>query len=568
MNWVAAILYAASSSTVLALALSMTWGHLTPAIAIIALWAGILAGIAGMRDAHRAATPEHPPQRWDWAAIILFTLFALRCFLWLIFWRQDSVQVLSPNNLGDCSFHITLIQQFAGGQRFWPESPIYAGAQLAYPIGADLFNSLLGSLGIDLVPGLVWVGLAGSALTGVALWKWGRGWVLAAFLCNGGFYAWNIFTTGSLADFQADAAWKSIPLALFVTQRGLLFALPAGLALLCSWRTRFFNNPVGGWLLPLWGEVLLYATLPLFHLHSFLFLSAVLGSWFLFHSAARRQLATLVGIAFLPASALVLLVTGMFHGTSVLGWKPGWMQDSQAFIPFWLMNFGVLPFFVGALCLKLVCKRTSPWSMAISAPAILVFGLCCFIKFAPWEWDNTKLMLWSYLAVMPVLWEELIAGLSPIRRAWCGCVLFGSGFLSLLGGMDNTHTGHEIASRSTLDSLQTVLERIPVDARFAAAPDYNHPLLLSGRKLAMGYEGHVWSHGYPWLARKAELATLMYGQPGWLETAYRLDIRYIYWGAAEQKAFPNSTQPWRALCPLAATGAWGDIYELPPKNQP
>jgi len=25
------------------------------------------------------------------------------------------------------------------------------------------------------------------------------------------------------------------------------------------------------------------------------------------------------------------------------------------------------------------------------------------VKFAPWEWDNTKLMVWTYLAVLPFL---------------------------------------------------------------------------------------------------------------------------------------------------------------------
>ena len=38
------------------------------------------------------------------------------------------------------------------------------------------------------------------------------------------------FRSFALKDYQADLAWKSIPLAMFVTQRGLLYAVPAGLA--------------------------------------------------------------------------------------------------------------------------------------------------------------------------------------------------------------------------------------------------------------------------------------------------------------------------------------------------
>src|SRR5205085_3367771 len=104
----------------------------------------------------------------------------------------------------------------------------------------------------------------------------------------------------NLADFQSEQAWKSIPLALFVTQRGLLFALPAGLLLLASWRARFFHAAKDTWQLPRWGELLLYASLPIFHLHTFLFLSLLLAAWFVFFASTRREIALLVGCAFVP----------------------------------------------------------------------------------------------------------------------------------------------------------------------------------------------------------------------------------------------------------------------------
>ena len=71
----------------------------------------------------------------------------------------------------------------------------------------------------------------------------------------------------------------------------MLFALPAGLLLLASWRTRFFAAGDDGWRLPRWGEVLLYASMPVFHLHTFIFLSLMLGSWFVLHASARRGVA-------------------------------------------------------------------------------------------------------------------------------------------------------------------------------------------------------------------------------------------------------------------------------------
>ena len=77
-------------------------------------------------------------------------------------------------------------------------------------------------------------------------------------------------------------------------------------------------------------------------------------------------------------------------------------------------------------------------------PALGVFALCCMIRFAPWEWDNTKLMMWSYVAVLPFLWSELFLRW-PVWLRGIGCVaLFWSGFISLLGGLDSNHRGFEI----------------------------------------------------------------------------------------------------------------------------
>ncbi len=270
-------------------------------------------------------------------------------FLWVVFFDGDEIKVLSPNNLGDLSLHLTYVRYLASGVSFWPDNPIFTGAPLTYPIGVDFFHSLLTLLGLDVFRGFVWIGLAGSFLIGAALWRWGRGFALFGFLANGGLFALAIFSTGKLADFQADFAWKSFALALLATQRGLLFALPAGLLLLSS--EDALLRRASGPMLPRWGGVLLYASLPLFHFHTFLFLSVLLGAWFLmqhirfalpssppapdhplYGPQARRELIVLVAAAFVPATILVWFITGGLHGGHMLGWKPGWMWDDAPFV--------------------------------------------------------------------------------------------------------------------------------------------------------------------------------------------------------------------------------------------
>src|SRR5581483_4146928 len=318
----------------------------------------------------KSFTPQRAPSLPEWLAILAFVLISARIFLWVLFTNGDQIEVLSPNNLGDLSLHLTYVRYLSSGVPFWPDNPIFTGGKLTYPIGIDLFHSLLALVGLDVLRGFMWMGLIGAALTGAALWRWGRGFVVFGFLANGGLAGFAIFSTCKLIDFQEPLAWKSFALALFATQRGLLFALPAGLLLLSSWRTRFFGGKEEDWRLPVWGEVLLYASLPLFHFHTFLFLSALLAVWFAFQASARRGLALLVGSAFVPATVLVFLITGGLKGSSLLGWKAGWMWDDTAFLDwcqahlghnslttaalaFWPVNFGVLPLLVIMLIITL-----------------------------------------------------------------------------------------------------------------------------------------------------------------------------------------------------------------------
>ena len=586
MTFVRACLFAVSVSVLVAVALALAFGGLNSSLANLSLAAGAaMAAWTFWSERECRKTSGRMLHGWEYAAIGAFALFSLRAFLWSVFWDGDKIEVLSPNNLGDLSLHITYIRQIANGASFWPENPIYAGARLTYPIGVDLFHSLLVLAGADLYRTFVWIGLIGSLCAGMALWRWGGAFTMAGFLCNGGLAGFLFFGTWTLADFQATLAWKSIPLALFVTQRGLLFALPAGLLLLCSWRVRFFGRDGADEgispddLLPSWGEVLLYASMPIFHLHTFLFLSFMLFGWFIVRPGARKAIAAVVAAAFIPATTLVLLITGNFRGPSVLGWLPGWMQTDAdfldvcqqhlgttlwpvTFVVFWLLNFGFLPLCVGMLVWYLTQDRKLAWERAVVFPALGIFVLCCFVKFAPWAWDNTKLMIWSYLAILPILWRRVVARLPAPAMAFICFVLFWSGFVSLLGGLDGTHRGYEIASRTELDQVSDGLRRIPPGERFIAQPEYNHPLLLLGRKLALGYVGHVWSHGYPYQERLKKVDAILNGAEGWPALAHEFNSRYLFWGPRERDAHPDSTEAWRNKVKVVAAGEWGEIFDL------
>lgn len=538
---------------------------LNAALAWTSLGLGLLAG-AGAWIAMKGFPAGAPLRGWAaWSVSVVFTLFALRAFCWLVFLRDGDIAFLSPNNLGDLSLHLTFIRNLASGVPFWPANPIFSACPLHYPFGVDLFNSLLSLAGANVLRGLVWVGLLGALATGVALWRWGGAFTMAGFLFNGGLAGFAIFHTHHFADFQDALDWKSIPLALFVTQRGLLYALPAGLALLWSWRERFLRGQRG---LPFWIEALLYATMPLFHIHTFLFLSAMLGAWLLVPAvsgrpAPRGAIVKLGCVAFLPATLLIAKLTGGGRCGSAIHCTAGWIGKDLSFSQSVFENFGVLPVLVVALLGWLWQRRGKPETReltAVALPAMALFGVACFVIFASWEWDNTKLLIWSYLAVLPALDAMLRTCSRPLRAMAC-CALFFSGAVSLAGGLDGSHTNYTLASREELDALSPALRPLPVTATFACLPTYNHPLLLLGRNVVAGYEGHLSSHGIDYLPRFHALEQLLKGEPDWPECARQLGADYLFWGKREQEKY-GAGDPWQGKLPLVAEGTWGAIYDL------
>src|SRR3954454_15673219 len=227
---------------------------------------------------------------WFWILAFCFAAFAVRSFCWLLYYDNNELKVQSPNNLGDLSLHLTYIKQFASGIPLWPDNPIHPFSKMRYPAGVDLFNGIFTCLGVEVTRSLVWTALVASAATCYAFYRWAGSFGIAAFLFNGGIASIPVFKTFVFQDYQGvnQIAWKSLPLAMFVTQRGLLYALPVGLLLLYQWRAKYLRSDAprddgnNDGPLPFWLELALYATMPFFHLHTFIALSVVAAFLFLF----------------------------------------------------------------------------------------------------------------------------------------------------------------------------------------------------------------------------------------------------------------------------------------------
>src|SRR5256885_2918428 len=354
MKWLSGGLTLVNFATVFGLIIGMIFGGLSATVAWIAL---ILAAGFALLACLRTIDPEpqvdalatEKSKTWKyrklpiWILAGFFTIFAVRSFCWLLFVDGTELKIQSPMNLGDLGLHLTHIQFFANGVHLWPSNPIYVDSHhLRYPAGIDFFNAVLLKAGMDLIPGLVWVGLLASVATFFAFYRWGGGFAIAGFLFNGGLAGFEFLRNFKIADYQDvnNIAWKSIPLTMFVTQRGFLYAIPAGLILLWHWREKYFRADQdqsadkgirgGGQSgpLPFWVELSLYATMPLFHLHTFMALSLALVCLFIAGDPqVRGHILTLLLSALIPATFFVWLISDHFHFGSVLEFFPGWVQQ-------------------------------------------------------------------------------------------------------------------------------------------------------------------------------------------------------------------------------------------------
>lgn len=526
----------------------------------IPLGAGTVAAVAAWG---RASAPRQKITLADGILFTVFALVSLRAFLWLIYTQGNTLKVLSPHNLGDMSLHLNLINRWVAGGDFWPENPFMSGAIFPYHGGMDLWNALLGMAGIPVFEGLRWAGLLGATATAAALWRWGRGFAIAAFLFAGGLSAFVVFGGGTMSSTEEGVAWKNLFLSMFVTQRGLLYSLPAGLVLMCVWRAELGGDTRGP-KLALLPQAALYATMPLFNAPAFLFLSALLGASFLtaWRAGRSRPFLTLGLVGVIPATWLVSMVTAGFTAPSALRPAVGWMQEDDG-LWFWLWNFGILfPLLLGqGFAVWLRGDATARAFVGVSL-ATLVF--CFFFALAPWAWDNTKLMLWGYLALTPWLWTELIGRWrAPWRAAVCA-LLFFSGAVNLATGLDSRH-GYTLADRGELAETGFLLQRLPADARVACLPLYNHPALLLGQPVVMGHDGHLFSQGLDYTSVQRDLDALMNGGPGWRNAARRLQVHYLLWGPRESAKWGASPQPWRSCAPIVArSGIAGILYRLTP----
>lgn len=576
----------AYASAVIAFLLAFAFGHLTSWIAAGSLVAGAALSLGPARKLLAA----HPD--WRLAAFsrdgsgvleIVLTVFvgcaALRHFLWLLFPLDHHLATLTAFNYGDLPLHINYSRLMSSGAAFPPVNPSFASETLRYPFGVDLFNALWESIGVPLTSHFFLTGCLATCASLILLRSFAGWWGIGAFFLSGGIAGWSALKGTPVPDLYQNVDWKNLFLAVFVPQRGMLFALPAGLLLLIGVR-RHFAAPEGETAARLSrGQALflglVWGFLPLFHLHAFVVISLLIAALAIEARGLRGVVdlfqSWLFRAAVVPAVLLILRSTDFFRKAGIAHWKPGWTARPGEFMSFMFVNFGPWLALPVAIAAALVVFRQD-FSPARRRALWIEFGvymglLALFfnLMLAPWDWDNIKVLIWPYLGLARLAFVVIDRRLGDVTRPVVAFVLLLTGFMGVSQSMRSPAIrGVKIFPVSELANAEGALATVPLSAVFAAAPTHDHPLAYFGRVRVLGYEGHLWSHGIDSAGVSSKQDKLMAGEGEWLSLARELGVTHIYWGPAERAKYGEAQKPWMEVLPNVSRVPGYRVYAVTP----
>ena len=472
----------------------------------------------------------------------------------------------------DMAYHAAVTTSFVYGSNFPPLYTPMPPAPLLYPFLPDFLTALLIVLGMDLHCALVCTAVPLClALTGIfylfalrmlsltglssparSRLDWMAATATVLFFLNGGFgfvylvndwrgsgtSLWHCLTNLNVNYThiaEKGLVWPNLITDMLLPQRTSIFGLSLGFIILTSfaiaWQrtdhapTADKPNP---WPLLLAAGVIA-GTLPFFHIHSYAAVGFISG--FLFFLRPRK-----VWLVFwIPAVALALPryleLGGQLATAGFTRLQPGWRgQDEPSWLLFWVRNVGlpallILPAWFSA--------ANSLRRFYLGFLALLILALV--FVFSPNDYDNVKLMVYWYGATCVVI-AAWLARLASFRSGLvCSVALT---FVSTLSGAlaiaYEWRASKLIFTRDEIAAAEFVKTGTAPRSLFLTAPGLHQPVLsLAGRAIVRGPTAWLWSHGYPFAEREADVRAIYSGREDAVELLKYYRVDYVYLGPAE-----------------------------------
>jgi hypothetical protein len=548
-----------------------------------------------------------------------------RVFDRAMFESRGEVFTAFANNLGDLPFHLQVISSFAHGDNFPPEDPTYAGVRFTYPFISDVISAIFVRCGAMLpesmfVENIILI----LSLVGVLhRWTWeltknrmACGLAPLLLLFGGGF-GWVVFVRDAahrsegllqfLAHLPRDYTmgssdlwrWGNPLTTLLVPQRALLLGLPVAVCVFTQWWLAFQkeeDSAENTAEMPLVSDSNAAAALaamnpkpwsyqanqsriprmmaagamagllPLVHAHTFLVVIAVascLGLLFRCWLSWAVFFLTAVAVA---APELMWLARGSVKAQSYLGWHVGWESGTHNILWFWFVNTGAfIPLLVAALLWRDKKYLVQPRVLRYYFPFVLCFIVPNLVKLAPWPWDNIKVLIYWFVASVPLV-ALVLAFCYRKSCVWrtAACVFFLvlvlAGALDIWRGIGGT-TSYREFDHDQIEFAGEIREKTPARALVLYAPTFNSPVFLTGRRSLVGYPGWAWSRGLDYTEREETIRRIYKGNLDAAELMRREHIAYVMVGPLERQSMSANEAFFSHYVKISECGAY-HLYKV------
>ncbi len=502
------------------------------------------------------------------------------------------------NTWSDWSFHASYATTFVYGHNLPPQNPLFSGTPFRYPFAPDFASAMLIGGGFSIPASLIWPSWAMTvlALSGLILWArrltddLAPGVIAVTLTLLGGGLGFVYFfgdarrlgiVNALLHIPQAydrvppptNIVWYNPILSYYLPQRSFVFgaAIVSTTLLLLTpvvlrtpfwqWRAALGSLRMS-WRRPVFSSdavALLVAgaaagLLPLFHVHSLVVIGLVSACWAV--CFPRPAWIGFFAVMLLLAVPRLLMAVHGDPGLSPDHQYPqliaGWESDFEHVIAgydvpvwFWIKNTGLFwPLLLLALLSPLALRGRA---RLLIAPFLLVFLVANLIKFQPWEWDNSKLLVFWYMAsgvavgaMLTRIWRMPVAGPVVVSVAWLSLVA--SGVLSLLQYLPPQGPAYVWFSGEEVSMAASVRLLTPARAVFVTGEEPNNPIAdLAGRSVLISYPGWLWSYGINYAQREADLAVIYHGGAPALALLHQEHVSYVVIGPSERASLNPNT---------------------------
>jgi hypothetical protein len=531
----------------------------------LAVW--LCAGLLLLRDLRRLKRIQFKYLRERQHAGLAIVLLILTPILWRVFSAQmfaaggDGVYS-GGSSLYDLSFHAAVASSFAYGANFPPIYTPLPAEPLLYPPLPDFHAAMLMTTGWSIRSAFIFTALP-LAIASVGLFYFfalrlassARAATIATslFFFNGGLgfvyflRDWRASGRGLVdmllsppVNYCNDATrglyWVNTITDAFAPQRTTVYAVPVALMILTLFASlpRWFGSPSPK---NERREVMLFVaagtlTGSLCYLQPHVGIAigiAAIGLCLLKPGRAWVVFFITAGLISAP-----FLVSTLGHATTsgFMRFQPGWLgRDEPHQFIYWLRNLG-LP-----LLLIVPAYVFAPRELRrFYLPFVIVMLVAVLFVLSPNDYDNLKLMIVWYAATS-ILIATWLARLT--MRKWLKPVValvvllcVASGLLAVRRGM----VEHELMfTNEQIQAADYVRHNTAPRSLILTAPVFHQPVLsLAGRSVVRGVTDWLWSHGYNFQEREADVRRIYAGAPDAAELIGYYKIDYVYLGDGER----------------------------------